>query len=274
MHGWVHDAARVSRVLKSLVAASVRAQLQYPADLAVQILFGVLWQTATIAFVVVVISHFSGIGGFSGSAVVLIAGLRMLSHGIYVLLLDNVTHVSDLIEDGRMDGFLVRPLPVLTQVLASEFSFTALGDLAVGLTMCSVGIFMNDSLWTFPHLLYLAIAVGAGAMLEGAFQLMVASGIIRSPVFRGLDVWVDDFLANFASYPTLIFPKVIQGILTFVLPTAFMAYLPAAAVLGLSSETGLPEVVVKGSPALGIAAFLAARVVWKRTLRHFVSVGG
>jgi ABC-2 type transport system permease protein len=47
-----------------------------------------------------------------------------------------------------------------------------------------------------------------------------------------LRVFVDDVFSRFGSYPMKVFGGVTEWLLTFVLPAAFMAYVPAGVVLG------------------------------------------
>jgi ABC-2 type transport system permease protein len=77
-----------------------------------------------------------------------------------------------------------------------------------------------------------------------------------------------DALSAFAMYPTSIFSKGVQVLVTAVIPLALMAFFPASVLLGKSLE-GL---------AFGLgscAVFLAAGAFfWSRMLRSYTSAGG
>ena len=61
---------------------------------------------------------------------------------------------------------------------------------------------------------------------------------------------------------------------TFVIPAAFAGYLPALALLGEPDPTGLPAWLLWASPLVALAAAVAAGLVWRSGIRHYVGAGG
>jgi ABC-2 type transport system permease protein len=74
--------------------------------------------------------------------------------------------------------------------------------------------------------------------------------------------------------PFSILPLAARAVLTYVLPVAFVAYLPAAVLTGRVASTGVPEWLAFASPAAGPLLYILARYAWYRALRHYESVGG
>ncbi len=70
-------------------------------------------------------------------------------------------------------------------------------------------------------------------------------------------------IATFGDYPFSIFPLAARAVLTYVLPVAFVAYLPAAVLMGRA-----------GTTAVGPVLYILARYAWYRALRRYESVGG
>ena len=62
--------------------------------------------------------------------------------------------------------------------------------------------------------------------------------------------------------------------LTFVVPVAFLAYFPAAVLTGRSRQLAVPSWLAVASPLVGLAAFLAARQLFRRGLRSYTGIGG
>lgn len=270
-----HQLRHTLRVVRKVTALNLHARMEYRADFVISVFFGIIWQTSTLMFASVLLTRFkNGLGDFPSSGVLLLIGLRLLSHGLYVLVFSNLGWLPRLVDEGRMDGYFLRPVPVFTQLLISQFNVNAIGDLAVGASTLGFAIAFIDVHWTFARALYLAAAVVGGFLLEAALQLMLSCLLLRSPGSRVLGSWVDELMSTFGNYPLSIVPKFVQGLFTFLLPLAFVAYFPAEVVLGIAPRHGAMSIVVHWSPIVGFALFLVARKVWNYSLRHYATAGG
>jgi ABC-2 type transport system permease protein len=87
-------------------------------------------------------------------------------------------------------------------------------------------------------------------------------------------MWFDRMIATFGNYPFSILPLAARAFLTYLLPVAFVAYLPAAVLTGRVASTGVPEWLAYASPAAGPLLYILARYAWYRALRHYESAGG
>lgn len=255
-------------------AVNVRARLEYRTDFVLDILFGILWQSSTLAFASILLTRFSSLGGFPSQGVLLIVGMRLMSHGLYVLAFDNITFLARLVNDGRLDGYLLRPMPLLVQVLISEFRVSAVGDFTVGLTVGGVAVTVSSVHWTVPAVLFGVAAVIGGMFVEAAVQLTLSCLLLRTPATWVLGNWVDRIMGTFGNYPLSVFPPLLRGLFTFVLPLAFIAYLPVLVLLGRTPSNSIDRWLAYGSPVVGIVLFLAAARLWSWSLRYYRSVGG
>ena len=75
------------------------------------------------------------------------------------------------------------------------------------------------------------------------------------------------------SYPIDLLATWMRRLLTFLVPLAFVAYFPAARMLGRDQPLGLPSAVAWATPLVAIASVLAARAVWALAVRHHRSTG-
>ncbi|MEI7033350.1 ABC transporter permease [Streptomyces pratensis] len=260
-------------VLRS-TALNIRARMQYRGEFLLEIFNGVLWQTSILVFVMVILARFPGMAGWSSNEILLIASMRMLSHALFALLFSNVVKVPFMVLDGKFDGYLTRPLPVYLQVLTSSFGVHALGDLMVAGGLLAWALASVPIAWSWAIVLYVAVAVLSGALLEAGIHTLIACRGLHRPGSDAFSVWVDELMATFGSYPLGIFPGAVKAIFTYLLPLAFVAYLPASVVLGHDPGGGAAHWVAVLSPALGIALFGLAVAVWRTSLKHYSSPGG
>jgi ABC-2 type transport system permease protein len=159
-------------------------------------------------------------------------------------------------------------------LLLSQFSVNAIGDLLVGLSTLGVATTLVHVHWTLVLVLYLVAAIIAGTLVEAAIQLTLSCLLLRSPGSRVLGTWVDELMATFGNYPLSILPRTVQGLFTFALPLAFVAYFPVEVILGVAPKHGAMSSLSHGSPAAGFLLFFIARRIWMYSLRHYQSAGG
>jgi viologen exporter family transport system permease protein len=261
-------------VATRIVSTSFRATLQYRIEFLLAILNGVIWQASVLAFAAVLVTRFSGMGGWQPGAVLLIASMRMLSHAGYVAGYSNLANTFWLAREGQLESYLLRPIPVYRQVLLSTFRINAVGDLTVAATLFVVALGRLPVAWTGLRAAYFLCAVAGGTLLEAAVQTAVGAIAIRLSGASVWSLWIDDLMALFGNYPLSILPTVVRVVFTVVVPLAFEAYLPAAVLLGRAGATGVPYPIALCSPLLGLVLFVAAKRLWTWSLRHYQGIGG
>jgi ABC-2 type transport system permease protein len=267
--------AHTVRVVRKVSALNLRARMEYRSDFVISVFFGIIWQTSTLMFASVLLTRFKGgLGNFPGSGVLLIIGMRLMSHGLYVLCFSNLGFLPLLVDEGRMEGYFLRPISIFTQLLLSQFNVNAIGDIAVGATTLGFAVALVHIHWAIGTIVYLGLAVIGGLLVEGSLQLMLACLLLRSPGSRVLGNWVDELMSTFGNYPLSILPKAVVGLFTFLLPLAFVAYFPAEVILGIAPKDGVMSIVTRWSPLAGLLLFIVARRVWSFSLRHYHSAGG
>jgi ABC-2 type transport system permease protein len=270
----VHSFLSAWKVALRIVGITFRAQLEYRGEFLTMIAFGVMWQVSIIVFATVLLGQFPGMGGWPSWAVLLVAAMRMLIHGLFVLFFDRYAELAALVQEGRLDAFLLRPMPVYRQVQLATFPGNAVGDLLVGVSMFT-GAVVNASLhWTLLRIAYLAAALIGGVLMEAAIFNVLSSLHVHFPAALPWSVWAQELLETFGNYPLSFLPAVVSGMLTFVLPLAFIAYFPAAVLTGHLSGLGVPVALAAAAPLIGVAAFIGSRLLWNASLRRYTGVNG
>src|SRR5699024_7701441 len=85
--------------------------------------------------------------------------------------------------------------------------------------------------WSVPAIGMLLAAVIGGALVEGAVQIVLGSLAFRFLNTLQARAAVNEVFNLYGNYPFRIFPGLLQYLLTFALPVAFVAYLPASVIL-------------------------------------------
>ncbi|GGZ78540.1 ABC transporter permease [Streptomyces bluensis] len=262
------------RIAWRITVLNFRAQLEYRTEFLLMIAIGAIWQVSVIVFATVLLSRFTGMGGWDSSEVLLIPATRMLAHGLFVLVLGRMHFVGRQIQEGRIDIYLVRPMPVHRHVQLAYFPTNAIGDLTVAAGLMAGALSRSDLDWTAGRISYLVAAVIGGMLLEAALFTAVASAALRFPAADYWSRWLEELLGTFGSYPLNVLPRAVGGFLTYGLPLAFVAYFPAAVLTGHGHDTGVPYWLAALSPLVGVLAYLGARLLWRWSLGHYAGVNG
>lgn len=262
------------RVALRITRVNFRARIEYRGDFLTALAMGLAWQTSVLVFATVLLTRFPGLGGWTSGGVLLIVAIRLLSHGAWVLIFNPLMMIPYIVQQGALDGYLIRPMPVYRQVLLYAFPLNALGDSFSALLLFAFAVTRVHLHWTPLTVLYLIAAVIGGMFLEAAIQTAVSILAFRHTIPLAIYMWFDRMIATFGNYPFSIFPLAARAVLTYVLPVAFVAYLPAAVLMGRTGTTGVPAGLAYASPAVGPVLYILARYAWYRALRRYESVGG
>jgi ABC-2 type transport system permease protein len=267
---WRGQWALIGRITR----LNLKARMEYRGEFVLGLMFGLVWQSAMVLFAGVLLTRFPGLGGWTQGGVLLIASMRLLSHSFYVATFQNIIALATTIQEGRVDGFLLRPMPLYQQVLLTTFRVNAFGDLLAGLGVFTIALLRLDIAWTPAKACYVAAAIIGGVLVEAAIQTLLSTAAFRFVGVASWNNWIDETISTFANYPLNVLPSTVRDTLTFILPVAFIAYLPAAVVTGRAASTGVPGWLALSSPVAGLVFFLAAKAAWYRSIRWYQSVGG
>jgi len=262
-----------ARVTWALTRAAVRGAAQYRLNFVILALMGIAYQGSGFAFIAVVLSRYPSIGGWTFPQIAVLYALRLLAHAVYLVPLYMLNELDSLVREGTFDRFLVRPLNPLLQVLTRRFSVNSLGDTVTAVGILCYASSIADLRWTPMTVLYAAAAVLGGALIEGGLAIAISS-----MAFRFVEVWparylADHILLNFGSYPLSVFGAVAQWVMTWIVPVAFVAWVPAAVILDSTDGLGVSGTVAWLAPLVGAIWFCLGYQVWRFQLRSYESTG-
>jgi ABC-2 type transport system permease protein len=252
-----------------ITAVNLRGQADFRADFIASILDGALWQTSVIVFASVLLTRFPSIGDWSSPAVLLLAAMRMTSHGLVTLFFGRILYIHAIVQEGHIDGYLTRPMSVYRQIQYARFSANAFGDLLVAVSMLIFAIAWFDQAWTPVRVLLLIAGIVGGAFLEAAITNVFAGLTLISPSAASWSFRFQEILSAVGNYPLNILPVGVQIALTYLVPIAFIAYLPAAAITGQLATTVVPAWLAYAAPIVGAAAYAVSRWIWVRCLDNY-----
>jgi ABC-2 type transport system permease protein len=253
---------------RRLLAAHLRAVLEYRADALLTLGATALGQVTGLLFVVVVFSRVQALGGWSRWEVLCVCGMVMLAEGIGSLLFEGVWHLGGLVYLGLLDYLLVRPYPVVLQVAGAAVGFNGLGNVVLGAGLLTAAVGRLDVRWSFTTVPWALLLLASGVLVKLCVSLATNAVVfwLKSPSSSlAASVHV---MGDLARYPLNVYGTGLRSLLT-VIPVAFVGFFPTAALLakGRVSTVGALTPLV----ALGCAA--VALLVFRAGMRRYESAG-
>lgn len=256
-----------------IVAMWMRSTMAYRASFAMTALGNFVVTAFDFVTILLMFSHVDALGGYTLPEIALLYGMSATAFGLADLLLGSMDRLGSRVRDGTLDTLLVRPVPVLAQVAADRFALRRLGRITQGLLVLGYALVSLDIAWTPLKVLMMPLMVLSGAAIFGAvfvagaaFQFVAqdASEVQNAFTYGG---------TTLLQYPPTIFAKDLVRGVTFVVPLAFVSWLPALYVLGREYPLALPEWVAFLPPAVAGVCWALTGLAWRAGLRAYRSTG-
>ncbi|MDN5795451.1 MAG: ABC-2 family transporter protein [Intrasporangium sp.] len=269
--GGLADRLRPYRVI---LAARARAQLQYRASFVTDILGTVGVGLTEFAEVWIIFHNVELLGGLDFTAALLVFALSNIGFSLADMLVGHLDTLPTYIRMGQVDAFYVRPLPLLTQFMTSDISLRRVGRFAVAVVALVVALTTADVRWSAAKVVLIAVTIVSGTAIFSA--LFTAAGGLQFFFVDGAEFTNSmTYGGSYAAQQSQrVFPDPLRVLWTFVIPTAFVAYLPTLAILDLPGDRLAPVWLAWCSPVAALAAWLAAALCWRAGTRHYQGAGG
>ncbi|WNI31702.1 ABC transporter permease [Streptomyces sp. ITFR-6] len=257
-----------------LIAAMwLRSTMAYRASF-VMTAFGNFAATAfDFVAIMLMFSHVDVLGGYTLPEIALLYGAAGTAFGLADLVMGSMDRLGRRVRDGTLDTLLVRPVPVMAQVAADRFALRRLGRITQGVLVLGYALVTLDIDWTVTRVLMVPLMLLSGAAIFGAvfvagaaFQFFAqdASEVQNSFTYGG---------NTLLQYPPTVFAKDLVRGVTFVVPLAFVNWLPALYVLGRPYPLDLPDWVAFLPPVVAALCWAVAGLAWRAGLRAYRSTG-
>jgi ABC-2 type transport system permease protein len=261
------------RAYRLIAGMWIRSTMTYRLSFAMTALGGLVASGLDFMAILLMFSRVDALGGYTLPEVAFLYGLSNTSFGFADLVIGSVDRLGRRVRDGTLDTLLVRPAPVLVQVAADRFALRRIGRITQGLLILGYALGAMDVDWTWPKVLLLPVTMLSGAVIfcavfvaGAAFQFLAqdASEAQAAFTYGG---------TTLLQYPPTVFGKELVRGVTFVLPLAFVNWVPAAYVLGRPYPLGLPQWAAFAPPLVAVACCVPARLAWRAGLRSYRSTG-
>lgn len=256
-----------------LVGLRMRAQTVYRGSFAIEVVASLGATVSGFLEIYVIFANVPALGGLDFTAAVLLFALAHVSFSLADMVVGHLDTLPTYLRTGTLDAFLLRPLPVLAQLITAEIALRRLGRTAAGSVLAAIALARTDVAWSAAKVALLVVTVCSGTVIFAG--LFVAAAAVQFWLVEG-----GEFTASFvyggsyaAEFPTSVFSLPARVLFTFVVPAAFVAYLPVLTLLDVPPPGGLPAWIGWCTPLAAVATWTAALLGWRAGLRHYTGTG-
>nr|WP_237546493.1 ABC transporter permease [Streptomyces sp. SID5606] len=257
-----------------LIAAMwIRSTMAYRTSFVLMTVANFAMTVLDFVAILLMFSQVDALGGWSLAEVAFLYGVSGVSFGLADLAVGSMERLGRRVRDGTLDTLLVRPVPVLAQMAADRFALRRLGRVTQGVLVLVYALVLLDVDWTVAKVLLMPVMLLSGAgifcavfVAAAAFQFVAqdASEVANAFTYGG---------TTMLQYPPTVFAQDLVRGATFVVPLAFVNWLPAGYVLDRPFPLALPEWVAFTPPLVAVACCALAGLAWRAGLRSYRSTG-
>lgn len=266
---------RYGRLYKVLISQFFKVILQSKVDFFMGLLGFFFTQFMGICFLYLVFEQIPSLQGWTLEQLIFIYGFAQIPRGIDHLFTDNIWMVAwRMVITGDFDRYMLRPMNIFFQVISEKLQPDALGELLVGFSLVIFSLRKGIIAVDGVHVCLFVVSILAGALIYTSIKLFFAS----------LAFWVKSSgpflqmayeMADFAKYPTEIYARAIRFVITWIIPFAFVAYLPAWYFLSVGDFFGRANGVwiIVTECVIAVVFWIIAYTVFQKGTRIYESAG-
>jgi ABC-2 type transport system permease protein len=263
-----------AKLLRLLVSARLRSQTAYRGSFAADVAGQMVLALTEFVELYAIVHNIPTFGGMTFAQALLVFAFASVGFSIGDLVLGETDSMSDVIRTGKLEVLLIRPLPVLLQLMTSDFQLRRVGRLVFALIALAAALFLTDIQWDPAKVALSIVTPLAGAAIFGA--LFVGAGAVQFWLLDGRQ-FANAFTYGgryVASMPGAAMFLPLQVFFTFVVPATLVAYAPSLVLLGLEGPAGIPSWTGwLGLPA-AVVLWGLMLLLWRAAIRKYTGAGG
>ncbi|MFS0840454.1 ABC transporter permease [Paenibacillus sp. 1P03SA] len=246
----------------------LKTRLTYRSDFWIEVVSDLLFNGLNLVFILVVFQQTELLGDWNRDQILFIYGFFMIPYGLFSTIFNLWNFSERYIVKGEMDRILTRPAHSLWQLMLENMDPASLFSALAGLVVMiySWGQLGLPVHWSDP--LIMLMMVVSGVLIYGGIYVSLSALAFFSDSPTGIMPLIWN-IQNYGRYPVTIYNKLLRGILTWILPFAFVGFYPAAYFLDPLNWKGFALL----TPVMGIIFITIGLSVWNIGVKRYRGAG-
>lgn len=242
---------------KAFIVNCLVREMSFRINFLFKMLFGSMWFVMNMFMFAVVFTHVKEIAGWTKYEVFFLMGTSHVILRLFeTFFMENLMKVPDLIREGELDFYLIKPVHPQFLLSTRYTSFDSLIDTILGFATCGYALVQLGHSVTLPDLAAFVLLAVNGVMLYYSIMMLAVTCAFWFMRFQIMEVWWQ--MTNIARQPADIFTGKLRFIFTFCVPMLIIANFPVKAYLSkLPWALGLYGLAIMLAFVLGSGWFFA-----------------
>ncbi len=251
------------------ISQDLKRILEYQLDFFVQFFSTFLMQITGLATIWGIFTQVHEINGWGYWEIIMVYSLMYFSIGFGEIFFEGPWSINGLYHSGKLDYLLLRPIPIVFQVFASRIGLNGIGNIVTAIIVfITAWVHCSEAISILNVILFLLLFMIA-IPIKGA--IILAANCITfwtKSVGNAFGNLIHN-VGEYTKYPITIYPRVIQLIVTLIVPYAFVSFFPASLLLNKGPGAKL---MWFAPVAAGYSIYLSVKL-FKKGLTLYESVG-
>lgn len=257
---------RYLRLLRIFYKNALTSELEYRLNFWSNIGLSLFWLVWAALSVRVYFIHADSIAGWRYEEVLIVMGLFFAMNGFrQMILTPNLSRLSEYVQMGTLDYILVKPIDSQFLVSLRYIGVFNWSDPLLGFGLVGYALWSMERLPSVGQFVLFLLLTVCGLLILYSVSLLMQTLTLWLVTVDRVDAVIMGLLEA-GRFPIGFYRGLVNRLLTFVIPVAFMTSFPAQALLGR-----IENQVVVGAVGLAILLFVAASAFWRFALRSYTS---
>ena len=250
----------------------MKSAMQYRTSLLMQVIAQFVMTGGEMLAVVVLLSRFHTVGHWGAEEIMFFFGVMQSTFALTELFGRGVTSFAWFVQRGEFDALILRPKPLLVQVVCSQLDPRRLGSFSVGVIAMIVAASRLQIQWTLVKVLLLGeVVLGSMMLLLGLFMIEATVSFFSVKSIEMVNILTYGGRTA-CEYPVDVYPGVLRVLFTYIAPFAMCMHWPVSWVIGEAMVT-LPVWGYFLMPLAGAVFFGIMVKIWYIGVKHYRSTG-
>jgi len=246
----------------------LKTRLTYRSDFWVEIFSDLLFLAMNLVFIVVIFGHTELLDGWTREQIIFVYGYFMVPWGVFASIFNLWGFTERYIVKGEMDRVLTRPLNNLSQLLLENMDPSGLISAVIGVAIMAyawpgLGVTLD---WYDP-VVFMMLVAGSVMIYGGIYIALTAISFFSDSPTGILPLMWN--IQSYGRYPITIYNKILQLVLTWALPFAFVGFYPAA--FFLEAEELILYALL--TPVVGAVFLTGGLTLWRIGVNRYRGAG-
>lgn len=261
------------KLYSKFIMTFLKMKIEYRFGFAVELFANFTLFIVYFVGIKIIFNNFSEIGGWNYYQVLFLFSISWVSYSIAGFLLwQPMLDMGRLIQTGELDIYMIRPISPLKYLVFKQFQYTFIARLVMGVAFLMISFQKVVNHIHLYNLMLLVVYLILGIIIHSSILICIGASafwILSNYEFGNILTNSDYGLRTFTEYPLNIYPKIIQIILTFIIPYSFVNYFPAKDFI--NNDGSILGIVA--TLMVTIISIFIARYLWNTGLKKYESAG-